>query len=230
MTQIVDPLLVVIESDTGCDRLSCGSEHQAKMLERSQRLFSLLLHPKNDRQSTLIIDLRQFFSNDVSGYFDPAVAVTLLRNLGRVDAGVDGMGVEEYSRYCNAIWCFRVDPFRIHVPRRIWAERRKRSAGGYRTERYSVVKNSTPYPLPLDPKEDKSGTSLWCWNQPLHVSRESAQRLANISLVLGWDQVFQREIKVLVWDWTGSASTQADLGTPLECLQDHGPQGMDGMS
>ncbi|KAK0735077.1 hypothetical protein B0T26DRAFT_746901 [Lasiosphaeria miniovina] len=72
-----------------------------------------------------------------------------------------------------------------------------------------------------------SRSSQWqCWySETAHWSRLTALQLANIALVLEWDDVFKRELKTVVWDWTNAS--EAVLETPVERLKATGEEGLD---
>lgn len=145
--------------------------------------------------------------------FDDLAVHFLIDNLGRHEANEvwNGIGVESLSEKCSAMWYFEVVPSRFNVASHVT------DADGK-----VIADNAAPTIL--------AGESAgWCWNcVSIHRSPETSLKLANIALVLGWREVFRREIKTVIWDWT--EQTLAGTKTRVECLQNNGVRGLDSMS
>ncbi|KAK3393870.1 hypothetical protein B0H63DRAFT_459425 [Podospora didyma] len=96
-----------------------------------------------------------------------------------------------------------------------------------------IASSSEVYQTPPRSRTSHSSGSdenWYCWHsRTAHDSRMTALELTNIGLVLEWTDVFKREIKTVVWDWTGSEASvsQAVLSTPVELLKSNGNQGLD---
>lgn len=190
------------------------------MVNKSPAISAQLLHIRNDDEPQWTIYLDDCFEKHVLGYFDAATVHSMFRNLGGQAGDRDSMDVEEYSKYCSAIWHFRVIPDEINTVSRITA---KVPVGeGPLVDIVDIVKDTIPWPRRTPEAEDPKS---WCWDREARHSKKMSHQLANIGLVLGWIEVLKAQTENLIWDW--KRSTGKDMSkTLLECL---GLERLDGM-
>ncbi|KAG4439172.1 hypothetical protein IFR05_005325 [Cadophora sp. M221] len=196
----------------------------ALVLNKSPAIDLQLFYIKNDAQPRWTVDLQNCLGKNVSEYFGSDTVDSMLRKLG--GRGTDGgsMEVAEYSKFCSAIWHFRVIPDKIDVARQVTAKKQvdeQPSAldiDGQHTL-FDIVRDTQPWPLPQPHGIETKGPKSWCWNRKRRRFRERAHQLANVSLVLGWKEVLKAEIESMVWDWSRSNGNQNVTRTPLECLR-----------
>ncbi|KAH6724336.1 hypothetical protein BKA61DRAFT_27706 [Leptodontidium sp. MPI-SDFR-AT-0119] len=216
----------VVNRPHGSDSSDFSPDEVALMLNKSPAIDLNLLQIKNDAQPRWTVDLRNCFGEDVSKYFGSDTVDSMLRKLGGLATDGDSVDVEEYSKFCSAIWHFRVIPDEIDVARQVTAkkpvdEQLLAPDGDGQHTLFEIVRETQPWPLPLPRRHgvETKGPQSWCWNRKPRGFRERAHQLANVSLVLGWKEVFKVEIESMVWDWSRTNGNQDVTRTPLECLR-----------
>ncbi|KAH7342597.1 hypothetical protein BKA65DRAFT_478469 [Rhexocercosporidium sp. MPI-PUGE-AT-0058] len=204
----------------GRDSSNFSPDEVASMLNKSPAIDLQILQIKNEAQPRWTICLKTCFGKDVSEYFGSDTVDLLLRNLGGQPTVGGSMEVEKYSEYCSAIWHFRVIPDEIDVPRQVTANNSvvEQSPLPDSAGQHILVTEAQPLPSPRRHSSETRVPKSWCWERKPLVPRERARQLANISLVLGWKEVFKAEIETIVWDWSRTTGSQDVTRTPLKYL------------
>ncbi|KAK0630211.1 hypothetical protein B0T17DRAFT_527864 [Bombardia bombarda] len=129
---------------------------------------------------------------------DRTTAYKTLDIIGAQNVTVQGTP-SNLSDYCSGLWYFEIIPRRFPSCRR-WTATDDNNHIISRTQQGG---NQVP--------------PGWCWHNPVgHRSRETCLHLANSALVLGWKEVFKREIRTIIWDWTETSPN--DFLTPVKRL------------
>ncbi|KAK0710547.1 hypothetical protein B0T21DRAFT_387440 [Apiosordaria backusii] len=147
---------------------------------------------------------------------------TAIRVLDLVGPGTAGrkQRVSLLSQECNVMWAFQINPTLFPASLTWQAVDDDGQLAASRT----VVRKAARRSYASLPSS--SSNPKFCWQtEPGSRSRLTSLQLANIALVLDWEEAFKREIRTVIWDWTGQS--QAVLATPVGCLQAHGPRGLE---
>jgi hypothetical protein len=143
------------------------------------------------------------------------------------------MEVERLCSRCSAMWHFQIVPSKVHLA--TYATDRE----GNPIASSSQVSTTSSVPTPTSgnsafrvvTSSETSGSERehWCWNKNCdHTSRETSLKLANIALVLGWREVFNKELKTVVWNWPQETLGEPD--TPIHYLQKDSAKGLNSKS
>jgi hypothetical protein len=156
--------------------------------------------------------------------FDDATADLLIDNLGLPVSEVgSAMEVKALSKLCSAMWYFQIVPSRYHGVRLVT------DASGVMAQNASPTLSPALTPVTGGPGPLASEPAHWCWNSESNDSTETSLKLANIALVLGRREMFEREIKTVIWNWADE--TRAGTATtPVQCLRNEGVEGLDSTS
>ncbi|KAK3329257.1 hypothetical protein B0H66DRAFT_17539 [Apodospora peruviana] len=141
---------------------------------------------------------------------DRDTALEVLKMLGR-GSGWIGETASEVSRYASGLWFFEVIPDKFPACQS-WKVRDAASG---------QILGSQTFP----PANHGLLPDGWCWNHHITHSRETCLQLANGALILGWDELFKKEIKVVIWDWSGEPGL-TPFGTPVKRLKAGGLEGL----
>jgi hypothetical protein len=150
-----------------------------------------------------------------------------ITNLGR--SQVIEMEVEELSSRCSAMWYFEVVPSRVHLASCARDSTGKviasSSATAITSSTPSVASPGAAHAVSNGSAQSGSQPNIWCWNyHGGHSSPDTPLKLTNIALVLNWREVFQREIKSVIWNWPGRPPR--DTNTPIRYLQEDDVKGL----
>ncbi|KAK4222532.1 hypothetical protein QBC38DRAFT_489606 [Podospora fimiseda] len=152
--------------------------------------------------------------------FDPQMALRVLDMIGP-DTKNRRQRVSLLSQECNVLWVFQVIP-KMFPRSQTWEVL---DDDGYLAATRTMVRKAAQSYTGSVSGSSSMSSSKWGWHsEPAHRSRLTSLQLANVALVLEWEEVFKREIKTVVWDWTG---TQATIVTPVERLRSDGENGLD---
>jgi len=159
---------------------------------------------------------------------------TFIVNLGRPQErnSSDRMEVNSLSSRCSAMWHFEVLPSKVHLASCATDVAGRTIASNSPIPTISstptVASGDSPSPVPTTSESSGGERQPWCWdNSGDHQSPETSLKLANIALVLGWKEVFRREIKTVIWNWP--RHTTADNNPSIHCLQKDGAPGVTGL-
>ncbi|KAK4183139.1 hypothetical protein QBC35DRAFT_508634 [Podospora australis] len=147
---------------------------------------------------------------------------TALRVLGMVGPGTvrRRQRVSALSQECNVMWAFQINPMSLPASQTWEAVDDDGQLAASKTMVRKTARRSYPASV------SSQSTPKWCWQlEPGHRYRLTSLQLANIAMVLQWEEVFKKEIRTVVWDWTGQS--QAILSTPVDCLRAQGEGGLD---
>ncbi|KAK4160877.1 hypothetical protein QBC43DRAFT_324788 [Cladorrhinum sp. PSN259] len=151
--------------------------------------------------------------------FDPQTALRVLDMIGP-DTKNRRQRVSALSQECNVLWVFQVIP-KMFPRSQTWEVL---DDDGYLTATRTMVRKAGRDTGSVSGSSSMSSPK-WGWHsEQAHRTRLTSLQLANIALILEWEEVFKREIKTVIWDWTG---TQAALETPVERLRSEGENGLD---
>ncbi|KAK3366749.1 hypothetical protein B0T24DRAFT_681937 [Lasiosphaeria ovina] len=172
--------------------------------------------------------------------FDSGVALRVLDAITSSSLSLPPAGMQQQSqnwrtnervsvlcRNCNVMWFFGVVP-RLLPACQSWQavddDDKHQVIASRNMPRQSAASSSRRWSQAS--LSSQASAPKWCWHsEPGHSARLTCLQIANIALVLQWDEVFRREIKTVVWDWTGTS--QAVLHTPVTRLRTHGDYGLD---
>lgn len=153
--------------------------------------------------------------------FDAHMALRVLDMIGP-DTKNRRQRVSVLSQECNVLWVFQVIP-KMFPRSQTWEVL---DDDGYLTATRTMIRKAGKSYTGSVSGSSSMSASKWGWHsEPAHRSRMTSLQLCNIALVLEWEEVFKREIKTVIWDWTG---THASLATPVERLRSEGESGLDG--
>ncbi|KAK3389951.1 hypothetical protein B0H63DRAFT_464569 [Podospora didyma] len=165
----------------------------------------------------------------VGDEFDETTALRVLSLIGPGSAHRKER-VASLCRECNVLWAFQVIPKYLPASQTWLAIDDDGDVAGSKFPGHlrNTTRNTTYAPSLASSSQS---SPIWCWSHSedpslRRRSRLMSHQLANIALILEWDEVFRREMKTVVWDWTG-ASPAGVLATPVERLQASGDQGLD---
>lgn len=196
--------------------------------------------PVFERQILRLLHNSQYVWNikpaNTDGFDDIAVN-DFMGDLGRPpESDVENrVKLEGLSSRCCAIWHFEVIPSKFHIASHATDNDGKvlahKDAATPKTLSVSTLASGgsggSGSSVPTSPGNSSTELELWCWNcESDHSSQEIALKLANIALILDWKEAFRREIKTVIWNWQGVSFK--DTGTPVERLQNDGPEGLQG--
>lgn len=169
--------------------------------------------------------------------FDTVAVDKFMGDLGRPpESDVEiKMEIEALLSRCCAIWYFEVVPSRFRVASHAIDNDNNGTVMAQKdtaTPRTSSVptrmSGGSGSSVPTSSANSITELDTWCWNcESGHPSQETALKLANIALILNWEEVFKREIKRVIWNWNGES---LERGTPVERLQQDGPEGLQSRS
>ncbi|KAK4172326.1 hypothetical protein QBC36DRAFT_338126 [Triangularia setosa] len=146
---------------------------------------------------------------------------TAIRVLDLVGPGTAGrkQRVSLLSQECNAMWAFQINPTLFPASLTWQAVDDDGQLAASRTVVRKAARRS------YASISSSSSSPRFCWQtEPGSRSRLTSLQLANIAIVLEWEEAFKREIRTVIWDWTGQSQV---LATPVGCLQAHGPRGLE---
>lgn len=136
----------------------------------------------------------------------------------------------EVSKCCNVLWFYEVIPTRFPSSAR-WA------VYDSATTRNIIGAANLPPPLRQVTTHDTHhshlswttiGDASWCWSEPSSpYPYETALELANCALILDWEEVFKRAIKIVIWE---TKPADAVLLTPVKHLKLAGLDGINSTS
>ncbi len=206
---------------------SWDNEQVGKMATQSPLFERQILRLQQDSKYRWKIHLKDtddFRNDDFSAF---------IAKLGQPCEQLVGMEVERLCSRCSAMWYFQIVPSKVYLA--TYATDRK----GHAIASSSQISTTSSVPTPTSgnsefrvvTSSETSGSERkhWCWNSKGdHTSRETSLKLANIALVLGWKEVFKRELKTVVWNWPQETLGEPD--TPIHYLQKDSAKGLNSKS
>lgn len=206
---------------------SWNNEQVGKIATQSPLFERQILRLQQDSKYKWTIHLKDTddFRNDEFSAF--------IAKLGQPCEQSTGMGVERLCSRCSAMWYFQIVPSKVHLA--TFAT----NAEGHSIASGSQVSTISSVPTPASgnsasrvvTSSETSGSERerWCWNSNGdHTSRETSLKLANVALVLGWKEVFKKELKTVVWNWPQETLGEPD--TPIHYLQKDSAKGLNSKS